>query len=72
MRHIHLHTPDWTHRPGWHTIGERMDHLVRDPRFWAGVALAVLVGLMLLTVALSEPGTNPGSGPVYPSYPFIP
>ncbi|MBC8378024.1 MAG: hypothetical protein H8E62_02505 [Planctomycetes bacterium] len=72
MRHIHLHTPDWTHGPQWHTIQLHLQHLIHDPRFWAGVALAVLVGAMLLTLIQSKSGRVPDTGPLYPSNPFLP
>ncbi|MEN8127680.1 MAG: hypothetical protein ABFR90_07725 [Planctomycetota bacterium] len=71
----HMHMPGWMHfhKPDWHVVGMRMDHLVHDPRFWAAVALAVLLGLMILTTILAEPGSGETSMPqTFPIYPYAP
>ena len=70
----HMHMPGWMHlhRPNWHAIGMRLDHLVHDPRFWAALALAVLLTLMILVTifAKSEGGTTmPHTFPIYPYAP---
>lgn len=72
MQRMHIHRPNWMHlhKPDWHTVGVRLDHLVHDPRFWAAVALAVLLGMMIMTMILSGGGS---SGPYRtPIYPYMP
>lgn len=48
MNTLHLH------KLNWHEVGLRFEHLVHDPRFWAGVALATILALMLLMAILSQ------------------
>ena len=70
----HMHMPAWMHwhKPNWHTMGFRLGHLVHDPRFWATVALAVLLTLMILTAIFTESqSTTPVPRP-YPIYPYAP
>ena len=49
MQRLHLHKPVWihAHKPDWHLFGTRLQHLIHDPRFWAAVALIVLLGFMI-------------------------
>ena len=74
MQGIHMHTPGWVHphKPDWHTMGTHLGHLVRDPRFWAGFALAVLLGLMVLAMVLTESSRGTAMTPIYPIYPYMP
>ena len=69
MQKIHLHRPGWMHKPDWHTMGTHLEHIIHDPRFWAAIALAILLGLMILTTIFSEPGTYSGHTPIYPYLP---
>jgi hypothetical protein len=67
IMNIHMHKPDW------YKLGVRFDHLIHDPRFWVGIALAVLLGLMVLGVIFGTPGggtTRPHYFPVYPYGPM--
>ena len=48
MQRLHLHKPDWIHihKPDWHLFGTRLEQVTSDPRFWAGVVLVVLFGVL--------------------------
>ena len=72
MQRLHLHKPVWihAHKPDWHLFGIRMERLIHDPRFWAAVALAVLLGAMI-ALAIFSPGTSRGT-PMTPIYPYPP
>jgi hypothetical protein len=72
MQRLHLHKPVWihAHKPDWHLFGVRLEHLIHDPRFWAAVALAVLLGAMI-ALAIFSPGTSRGT-PMTPIYPYPP
>ncbi len=62
------------YKPDWYKMGVRFDHLIHDPRFWAAVAVAVLVALIVLGAIFgsSRGGVpSPHSLPVYP-YGFVP
>ena len=52
MQMAHMHKPNWVHwhKPDWHAMGTRLSHVVHDPRFWAGLALAILLGAMILAI----------------------
>jgi len=69
-----MHTPGWMHmhKPNWHTVGVRFDHMIHDPRFWAVLALAALFGLMVLAAILSESTGGTTMTPIYPTYPYVP
>lgn len=72
MQRIHLHKPQWIHghKLDWHLLGTRMEHLIHDPRFWAGLALGILFILMILTVIFAKPieGRPSPFVPTYPPY----
>lgn len=74
MQGIHLHTPKWVyrHKPNWHTMGIRLDHIIHDPRFWAGLALAILLGAMILATVFSRSTGGTPMTPTYPIYPYMP
>ncbi|MBC8378038.1 MAG: hypothetical protein H8E62_02590 [Planctomycetes bacterium] len=74
MLRVHMHTPGWVHRhkPDWHTMGIRLDHLVHDPRFWAALALAILLGAMIAATILTKSIGGTPVVPTYPLYPFMP
>ena len=75
MRRMHIHTLGrvHAHRPDWHAVGIHLGHVIHDPRFWAAVALAVLLGAMILAVILSKFGdSGMPMRPVYPTYPYMP
>jgi hypothetical protein len=73
MQRLHLHKPGWihVHKPDWHAIETRLDHLIHDPRFWAGLVLAVLFAMMILTAILTKPTPAP-MRPIPPMYPYLP
>ena len=58
------------HKVNWHEFGVHFGHMVHDPRFWAAVALATLLGLMILVTIMSKSTSNTDSGPVFPTYPY--
>jgi hypothetical protein len=61
------------HKPDWYKMGVRFDHLIHDPRFWVGIALAALLVLMMLGVILGTPRGGGTTGPhTFPVYPFVP
>ena len=72
MQRLHLHKPVWIHphKPDWHLFGIRMEHLIHDPRFWAAVALIVLLGLMI-AMAIFSSGTGTPLAPIYPYPPYM-
>ena len=72
MQRVHMHTPDWVyrHKPNWHTIGIRLEHIIHDPHFWATLALAILLGLMILTAIFTARTGETPVRPVYPGYPY--
>lgn len=74
MQRMHIHTPGWMHmhRPDWHTMGIHLGHAIHDPRFWASLALAVLLGAMILAAILSQSADGTPIRPVYPTYPYMP
>lgn len=60
------------HKPDWYKLGVRFDHLIHDPRFWAGIALAVLLGLVVLG-AIFGASRGEATGPyTFPVYPYTP
>ena len=74
MQGMHIHRFGWVHphKPDWHTLGIRFDHMIHDPRFWAALALAVLLGAMILATILSESTGGTPKEPIYPTYPYMP
>ncbi len=74
MQRMHIHTPGWVHmhRPDWHTMGIHLGHAIHDPRFWASLALAVLLGAIILAAILSKSGSGTPTRPIYPTYPYMP
>ena len=67
MQRMHMHKPDW------HTMGIHLGHVVHDPRFWAGLALAVLLGLMILATIFTQSTNGTTTMPnTYPGYPYLP
>ena len=76
MQRMDLHIPNWIHRfhtPDWHLRGSRLDRLLHNERFWAVVALAGLLAVLILAAILSE-GSSGGSpmNPIYPTLPYTP
>ena len=73
MQRIHLHKPSWihVHKSDWHLFGTRLEHTIHDPRFWAGLALAVLFILMIISAILAKP-TEGTTIPRFPVYPYVP
>jgi hypothetical protein len=72
---VHMHMPGkmHMHKPDWHTVGQRLDHLIHDPRFWAVLALGTLLTLMILSVILAKPVIGEfGSPSTFPIYPYVP
>ena len=76
MQRLHVHEPVWihTHKPDWHLFGTRLEHLIHGSRFWAAVALVVLLGVMFVLAVLSRSGmiTDAPIAPLYPYPPYLP
>ena len=72
MQMAHMHKPNWVHwhKPDWHAMGTRLSHVAHEPRFWAGLALTVLLGAMILATIFSK--YSGGATPVVPIYPYVP
>lgn len=71
----HVHMSGWMHmhKPDWHLLGIRADHLFHNPSFWAVLVLAVLICLMILMSIFAASGSNGTMGrPPYPFYPYAP
>ena len=64
MNRIHVH------KVNWHEFGVHLGHMVHDPRFWATVALATLLGVIVLMAIMTKSTGNIGSSPVFPTYPY--
>jgi hypothetical protein len=61
------------HKPDWYKMGVRFEHLVHDPRFWVGIALAVLLGLMALGAIFGNSDSGRAISPhTFPVYPYTP
>jgi len=60
------------HKPDWHSAGVHFGHLIHDPRFWAALALVVLLGLMILASIMTKSTGAPITPRSYPSYPYMP
>jgi len=58
------------HMPRTHDIILRLDHLVRDSRFWLSLALLVLLALIITLAILTGPTQNLQPGPI-PPYPLF-
>ena len=75
MQRVHLHRLGWIyiHKPEWHLFEMRLEHMVHDPRFWAAVALAVILGGMIaLAILSSGTGTDAPLAPFFPYPPYLP
>ena len=74
MQRMHIHTFGWMHphRSDWHILGVRLEHIVHDPRFWAGVTLAILFGLMVLAMIFTKPGSGATMPTSYPDFLYPP
>ncbi len=59
------------HMPSRHETGVKMQKLVHDERFWAIVAIVVIMALLitLAIVAGTGTGASPNFTPMYPYYP---
>jgi hypothetical protein len=73
MTKVRMHTPEWLHRhkPNWHTMGPRLDHVIHDPRFWATLALAILLTLIIITMIFSKPVSGTNRVPFYSIYHYL-
>lgn len=65
--------PGWMHlhKPDWYKVGHQMEDLIHDPRFWAVLALGILLILMILTAIFAKPNSA-GAYPIGPMYPYLP
>ena len=72
MQMAHMHKPNWVHwhKPDWHTMRNRLRHVTHDPRFWACLALTILLGAMILATIFSK--YSGSATPVVPIYPYVP
>ena len=67
------------HMPGLHMVhahllhdmGVKLNHIAHDERFWLVITLAILAGLITLSVwAGIKTGGTGETPPVYPYFPF--
>lgn len=74
MQKMHIHLPErmHMHKPDWPATRIHLKHLVRDPRFWATLALVILFGLMILTTILSKGAGSINTKMTYPYNPYWP
>ncbi|NLK40775.1 MAG: hypothetical protein GX298_01810 [Planctomycetes bacterium] len=65
---VHLRRLHW---PDRHTMKSHLRQLVHEPRFWAALAIGILVALMLILsfIIRSDYGTSPPPYG-YPLYPY--
>lgn len=73
MRTLHIHNLfEHVHRPHWHQIEQSLRKMVCSPIFWAIVAMALLLAMMVLLAVFGNPNAIPNPpyhlGPVYPFY----
>jgi len=62
----HLHKP---HMPSAHQMVIKTEHLLRDPRFWAVLAMVAVTVLVITMAILTRPGAGPSPVPVTPVLP---
>ena len=74
MQRLHMHMPGWVHRhkADWHTLGTHLSHITHDPRFWAALAMTILLLAMIIAAIYSKSAGTTPLGPTYPSYPYVP
>lgn len=74
MQKMHIHMPNrmHMHKPSWHTMGIHLEHLIRDPRFWATLALVILFSLMILATILTKGVEGVSTRITYPYNPYWP
>jgi len=59
------------HMPGMHELGMKVQHVLRDERFWALFAIVVILALLITLAIIAGRGTggSPDYSPMYPYYP---
>ena len=70
----HVPIKSWAHHmhmPHMHNIGVNMHKMARDERFWAILAIVIIMALLitLAIIAGKGTGTSPNFTPMYPYYP---
>jgi hypothetical protein len=65
-----MHVPKLhiTHTHLMHNTGIRLRHVVHDERFWLAITLAILAGLIALSIWAGV--KSGGTSPVYPYFPY--
>lgn len=70
----HVPIKSWIHHvhmPKGRNVGIKMHKMVRDERFWAILAIVIIMALLitLAVIAGKGTGTSPNFTPMYPYYP---
>ena len=65
----HMHRP---HMPSAHQMVMKTEHLLKDPRFWAVLAMAAITVLVITMAIITRPTgtTTPPTAPIIPG-PYI-
>jgi hypothetical protein len=62
----HMHKP---HIPTCHQMVLKTEHLLKDPRFWAILAMAAVTALVITMAILTRPTGGPSPTPITPLIP---
>ncbi len=66
MKLTEHHMREWIHT---HNIDRHIGHWIHNPRFWALVALILVIALLIATALWSRTLPNSGARP-FPTYPY--
>jgi hypothetical protein len=64
----HMHKP---HMPSCHQMVMKTEHLLKDPRFWAVLAMAAVTALVITMAILTRPTGGPTPAPITPIIPGL-
>jgi hypothetical protein len=59
----HMHKP---HMPSCHQMVMKTEHLLKDPRFWAVLAMVAVTALVITMAILTRPTGGPTPVPIIP------
>ena len=62
----HMHKP---HIPTCHQMVLKTEHLLKDPRFWAILAMAAVTALVITMAIMTRPTGGPSPVPITPIIP---
>ena len=64
MPHVHS-----IHMPSCHAMMLKTEHVLRDPRFWAVLAMVAITVLVITLAIMTRPQGGPIPGPINPMMP---